>query len=82
MHAYIHVVFERISRMQATVTWPQLPMAHHVPTGMAAAAATVRHCLKLGAGTTTYLSARLCWHAAQVPAGHSSLWFETAPTCD
>ena len=65
-----------------SVMLPPLPTATIVRLG-AAAAGTVRHCLKaLGAGTTPYLSARLCWHAAQVPAGHSSLWFETAPTWD
>ena len=68
MHTYIYVVLECTLRR---------PSATMFPLGMAAAT-TVRHCLKLG-GDDHLPSSKT---AAQVPAGHSSLWFDTAPTCD
>ena len=77
MHTYIYIVFECISHRPATITLPPLPAATMFLLGMAAAT-TVRHCLKLGEDDHLPSSKT----AAQVPAGHSSLWFETAPTCD
>ena len=75
IHTYIYVVLECTLRRPSTITLPSPPAATMFPLGMAAAT-TVRHCLKLG-GDDHLPSSKT---AAQVPAGHSSLWFETAPT--